>query len=58
MRRYSTRTLLAAVFSFSLCVEVIAADTAPVKEVAIEGLDSVAIKVRMEGPYTAARRSN
>jgi hypothetical protein len=53
MRRYSTTTLFAAALSFSLCLEAIGADTASVKEVTIDGLNSLAIKVRMEGPYTA-----
>jgi Cytosol aminopeptidase family, N-terminal domain len=53
MRRYSTTTLFVAAITLSLSLAALGADTAAVKEVAIEGPGSVSIKVRMEGPYTA-----
>src|SRR5262245_20103871 len=52
MRRYSTTTLFFAAFTLSLSSAANAADTA-VKEMAVNGPKSIAIKVRMEGPYTA-----
>src|SRR3954467_13971490 len=38
---------------FAICAVVIAADPKTVKEEAIAGPNSIAIKARMEGPYTA-----
>jgi leucyl aminopeptidase len=53
MRHYSTMALLVATANLFISLAALGADTATVKEVAIDGPDSVAIKVRMEGPYTA-----
>jgi leucyl aminopeptidase len=45
--------LCIAVLNYLLCAAAIANDASAVKEVTIDAPGSVAIKVRMEGPYTA-----
>jgi hypothetical protein len=47
------KTFIVAVICITLPSVAIAADATTVKEEAIRGPDSVALKVRMEGPYTA-----
>src|SRR5689334_8425389 len=53
MRRASIMFLFFAALVVSLPLAADGADTSAVKEVAINGPNSVAIKVRMEGPYAA-----
>ena len=53
MRRQAITFLLVATVSCSLTLSAVGDGTTVVKEVAIDGPASAAIKVRMEGPYTA-----